>query len=95
MEISGVVSALVIGAAVGLLGRLVLPGRQHIGVLWTLVVGMAAALLGSLLASLLGVGDTGGVDWFEWLVQIALAGLGVAALDRALAGTERRPRRHA
>lgn len=56
---------------------------------------MAAALLGSLLASLLGVGDTGGVDWFEWLVQIALAGLGVAALDRALAGTERRPRRHA
>ncbi|MFD4021021.1 GlsB/YeaQ/YmgE family stress response membrane protein [Streptomyces sindenensis] len=95
MEISGLVSALVIGSAVGLLGRLVLPGRQHIGVLWTLVVGMAAALLGSLLASVLGVGATGGVDWIEWLIQIALACLGVTALDRALAGTERRPWRRA
>ncbi|MFD8945407.1 hypothetical protein ACFV00_25925, partial [Streptomyces californicus] len=65
MEISGLVSALLIGAAVGLLGRLVLPGRQHIGVLWTLVVGIGAALLGSLLASLLGVGSTRGVDWIE------------------------------
>ncbi|MFF5774387.1 GlsB/YeaQ/YmgE family stress response membrane protein [Streptomyces californicus] len=92
MEISGLVSALLIGAAVGLLGRLVLPGRQHIGVLWTLVVGIGAALLGSLLASLLGVGATRGVDWIEWLFQIVLAGLGVAALDRALAGTERKPR---
>ncbi|MEU1370597.1 GlsB/YeaQ/YmgE family stress response membrane protein [Streptomyces sp. NPDC005803] len=91
MEISGLVSALLIGAVVGLLGRLCLPGRQHIGVLWTLVVGIAAALLGSLLASVLGVGDTGGVDWIECLVQIVLAGLGVAALDRALAGTERHP----
>ncbi|WP_411097307.1 GlsB/YeaQ/YmgE family stress response membrane protein [Streptomyces sp. 020-2-3H-GM] len=88
MEISGLVSALLIGAAVGLLGRLVLPGRQHIGVLWTLVVGIGAALLGSLL----GVGSTRGVDWIEWLFQIVLAGLGVAALDRALAGTERKPR---
>ncbi|MDQ0982870.1 GlsB/YeaQ/YmgE family stress response membrane protein [Streptomyces sp. V2I9] len=92
MEISGLVSALVIGAAVGLLGRLVLPGRQHIGVLWTLVVGVAAALLGSLPASLLGVGATRGVDWIEWLIQVVLAGLGVAGLDRALAGTERKPR---
>ncbi|WP_406090640.1 GlsB/YeaQ/YmgE family stress response membrane protein [Streptomyces sp. NBC_01013] len=91
MEISGLVSALIIGTVVGLLGRLVLPGRQHIGVLWTLVVGIAAALLGSLLASVLGVGGTRGIDWIECLLQIVLAGLGVAALDRALAGTERRP----
>jgi uncharacterized membrane protein YeaQ/YmgE (transglycosylase-associated protein family) len=93
MHISGLVSALVIGTSVGLLGRLVLPGRQHIGVLWTLVVGMAAALLGSLLASVLRVGETRGVDWSEWIMQIVLAGLGVAALDRALSGTERRPRK--
>ncbi|MFE5113893.1 GlsB/YeaQ/YmgE family stress response membrane protein [Streptomyces sp. NPDC056663] len=91
MEISGLFSALIIGVVVGLLGRLVLPGRQHIGVLWTLVVGITAALLGSLLAAFLGVEDTRGIDWIECLIQIALAGLGVAALDRALAGTERRP----
>ncbi|MEU6595504.1 GlsB/YeaQ/YmgE family stress response membrane protein [Streptomyces sp. NPDC046881] len=85
MEISGVISAIVIGIVIGVLGRLVVPGRQHIGVLWTIVVGIAAALLGSAIAAGLGVADTKGPDWIEWFVQIALAAVGVAALDRALA----------
>ncbi|MET9336145.1 GlsB/YeaQ/YmgE family stress response membrane protein [Streptomyces cellulosae] len=83
MEIDGIISALVIGIVIGVLGRLVFPGRQHIGILWTILVGIAAALIGSALASALGVADTKGVDWVEWLIQIALAAVGVAALDRA------------
>lgn len=83
MEIDGIISALVIGIVIGVLGRLVVPGRQHIGVLWTILVGIAAALIGSALASAFGVADTKGVDWGEWLIQIALAAVGVAALDRA------------
>ncbi|MEU0335263.1 GlsB/YeaQ/YmgE family stress response membrane protein [Streptomyces sp. NPDC006193] len=85
MEVSGVVSAVVIGLLIGVLGRLLVPGRQHIGVLWTLVAGIAAALLGSALAALLGVAATDGPDWTEWFVQIALAAGAVAALNRALA----------
>ncbi|GGZ96372.1 GlsB/YeaQ/YmgE family stress response membrane protein [Streptomyces echinoruber] len=83
MEISGIISAIVIGIIIGLLGRLVVPGRQHIGVLWTIAVGIVAALLGSAIAAGLGVADTKGVDWIEWLIQIALAAVGVAAVDRA------------
>ncbi|WP_228917328.1 GlsB/YeaQ/YmgE family stress response membrane protein [Streptomyces sp. DH20] len=83
MEIDGIVSALVIGIVIGVLGRLVVPGRQRIGILWTILVGIAAALIGSALAAALGVADTNGVDWVEWLIQIALAAVGVAALDRA------------
>ncbi|MET8893296.1 GlsB/YeaQ/YmgE family stress response membrane protein [Streptomyces althioticus] len=83
MEIDGIISALVIGIVIGVLGRLVVPGRQRIGILWTILVGIAAALIGSALASALGVADTKGVDWVEWLIQIALAAVGVAALDRA------------
>ncbi|PKW05938.1 hypothetical protein SAMN05428944_7027 [Streptomyces sp. 1222.5] len=83
MEISGVVSAIVIGLVIGVLGRLVVPGRQHIGVLWTIAVGIVAALLGAAIAAGLGVADTNGPDWIEWFVQIALAAVGVAALDRA------------
>ncbi|MGW6908864.1 GlsB/YeaQ/YmgE family stress response membrane protein [Streptomyces sp. NPDC054940] len=85
MEISGIISALVIGIIIGVLGRLVVPGRQRIGVLWTILVGIVAALLGSALAAGLGVADTDGVDWIEWLIQIGLAALGVAALDRTKA----------
>ncbi|PWI13474.1 hypothetical protein DI272_04495 [Streptomyces sp. Act143] len=82
MEISGIISAIVIGIVIGVLGRLVVPGRQHIGVLLTILVGIVAALLGSAIAAGLDVADTKGVDWIEWLIQIGLAALGVAALDR-------------
>ncbi|MFF7727279.1 GlsB/YeaQ/YmgE family stress response membrane protein [Streptomyces sp. NPDC008001] len=85
MEISGIVSAIIIGLIIGVLGRLVVPGRQHIGVLWTILVGIVAAFLGAAIAHWLGVDDTKGVDWIEWLIQIGLAALGVAALDRAKA----------
>ncbi|EFL29873.1 predicted protein [Streptomyces viridochromogenes DSM 40736] len=85
MEIGGIISAIVIGIVIGVLGRLVVPGRQRIGILWTILVGILAALVGSALAAALGVADTDGVDWVEWLIQIALAALGVAALDRAKA----------
>ena len=62
------------------------PGRQRIGVLWTILVGIVAALIGSAIAAGFGVADTKGVDWVEWLIQIGLAALGVAALDRTKAG---------
>ncbi|MGW4819984.1 GlsB/YeaQ/YmgE family stress response membrane protein [Streptomyces sp. NPDC004227] len=86
MEITGIISAIVIGLIIGVLGRLVVPGRQHIGVLWTILIGIVAALVGAAMASALGVADTKGVDWIEWLIQIALAAVGVTALDRAKAG---------
>jgi uncharacterized membrane protein YeaQ/YmgE (transglycosylase-associated protein family) len=89
MEISGVISAIFIGIVIGILGRLALPGRQRIGILATIVVGIVAALLGSAVAAGFGVADTKGVDWIEWLIQIGLAALGVALLDR---GSTRRRR---
>ncbi|MEU3948408.1 GlsB/YeaQ/YmgE family stress response membrane protein [Streptomyces sp. NPDC029526] len=82
MEISGIISAIVIGIVIGVLGRLVVPGRQRIGVLWTILIGIVAAFIGTGIASGLGVADTKGVDWVEWLIQIALAALGVAAVSR-------------
>lgn len=82
MEISGIISAIVIGIIIGVLGRLVVPGRQRIGVLWTIAVGIVAAFVGSAIASAFDVADTEGVDWIEWLFQISLAALGVAAVQR-------------
>ncbi|MCI3240634.1 MULTISPECIES: GlsB/YeaQ/YmgE family stress response membrane protein [Streptomyces] len=82
MEISGVISAIVIGIVIGVLGRLVVPGRQRIGVLWTIAIGIVAAFIGTGIASGLGVADTKGVDWIEWIIQIALAAFGVAALNK-------------
>ncbi|WP_371583334.1 GlsB/YeaQ/YmgE family stress response membrane protein [Streptomyces sp. NBC_01314] len=85
MEIDGIISAIIIGIVIGVIGRLVVPGRQRIGILLTILVGIIAALIGTAIASGVGVADTDGLDWAEWLIQIALAALGIAALDRTKA----------
>jgi uncharacterized membrane protein YeaQ/YmgE (transglycosylase-associated protein family) len=69
------------GLIVGALGRLVLPGRQQIGLLATALVGIAASLLGGILA------DAFDVGWFiQLLVAILLAAVGIALF----ANSERR-----
>ena len=83
MEITGIISALLIGLVVGGLGRLVVPGRQHVSLLLTIFVGVVAAFLGTAAATVLGVADTAGIDWIELAMQVGLAGAGVAALSGA------------
>lgn len=80
MNISGIISAIVIGAIIGALGRLILPGRQPIGVIMTVLVGIVAAIVGTAIAQSVGVATTNGVDWIELVFQIGLAVLGVAVV---------------
>jgi uncharacterized membrane protein YeaQ/YmgE (transglycosylase-associated protein family) len=78
MTIQTILGAIVIGAIVGVLGRLVLPGRQPIGWLVTIVVGIVAALIGTAIAQVLGVKTTDGIDWIELVLQVVVAVIGVA-----------------
>ena len=78
MTAQGIITAIIVGAIIGALGRLVLPGRQSISILLTIVVGIVAALLGTVLANALGVNYTPGIDWIELFIQVGLAALGVA-----------------
>ncbi|MGL5850560.1 MAG: GlsB/YeaQ/YmgE family stress response membrane protein [Phycicoccus sp.] len=76
--ISSIITAIVIGAVIGALGRLVVSGKQDISILVTIAIGIVAALLGTLIAGLVGVSDTPGIDWIELLIQVLLAAVGVA-----------------
>ena len=78
MEVSGIITAIIIGLIIGALGRLVVPGKQDIPIWLTLVIGVVAAILGTLVAGALGVADTGGIDWIELIIQVAFAAVGVA-----------------
>jgi len=86
VTITGIITAIVIGAIIGVIGRLLVRGNQNISILMTIVVGIVAALLGTFLASLLDVEDTGGIDWIELAFQIVLAMIGVSLV----AGRKRR-----
>lgn len=89
MTITSVITAILIGIVVGVLGRLVLPGRQPIGFLVTILVGIVAAFIGTALARALGIPTaTSGIDWLELLVQVIVAAIGVA-LVAALMGRRR------
>ncbi len=89
MEVTGIITAIVIGLIIGALGRLVVPGKQDIPIWLTMLIGVVAAILGTFLAAALGVADTRGIDWIELILQIALAAAGVA-LVAGLRGRSRR-----
>jgi uncharacterized membrane protein YeaQ/YmgE (transglycosylase-associated protein family) len=78
MTATGIISAIIVGAIIGALGRLVVPGRQSMPVWLTIVVGIVAALLGSVIAGAMGVRETTGFDWIELFIQVVLAAVGVA-----------------
>lgn len=74
------------GAIIGILGRLLLPGRQNISMLTTIIVGILAATIGGLIADWIGVGETRGIDWWRHIIQLALAVLGVWLVARMGSG---------
>jgi uncharacterized membrane protein YeaQ/YmgE (transglycosylase-associated protein family) len=78
MTAGGIISALIIGLIIGALGRLVVPGRQHIPIWLTMLIGVGAALLGTAIARAGGFVNTHGIDWRELLLQVVLAAVGVA-----------------
>ena len=89
MTITSIITAILIGIVVGVLGRLALPGKQPIGMLVTILVGIVAAFIGTAIARALGIPTvTNGIDWLELLVQVIVAALGVA-LVAALMGRRR------
>ncbi|MEU7986060.1 GlsB/YeaQ/YmgE family stress response membrane protein [Streptosporangium canum] len=87
--IGSIVSAIVIGAIIGALARLIIPGRQNLSIGLTLIVGIVAALIGTLIAALLGIANTRGIDWWEHIIQLALAVIGVLLVVQMRAGKAR------
>jgi uncharacterized membrane protein YeaQ/YmgE (transglycosylase-associated protein family) len=81
VTVTGIITAIVIGAIIGALGRLVVPGRQPIPIWLTIVVGIVAAFIGTFIARAIGIPTaTSGIDWLELLVQVIVAAIGVVAV---------------
>ncbi|MFI6131434.1 hypothetical protein [Micromonospora sp. NPDC051141] len=90
MTVSTLVGALVVGLAVGGLGRLAVPGRKAVPVWLTLALGVAAALLGAIVTGLVDRRPDGTV-LVSLLVQCGFAAVAVilAVLAAGRPGAER------
>ncbi len=81
--ISSIIGAIIVGAIIGALGRLLLPGKQNISIVTTIVIGIVASFVGGLLLGLTTYNNAnGGIPWLAWLVGAILAALGILAYGR-------------
>jgi uncharacterized membrane protein YeaQ/YmgE (transglycosylase-associated protein family) len=77
----GIISWIIWGLIVGAVARLLLPGRQSIGLLWTIALGVLGALIGGFVATgLLGIADYDDFDLGSFLIAVltSVVLLGVA-----------------
>jgi uncharacterized membrane protein YeaQ/YmgE (transglycosylase-associated protein family) len=74
---------IVAGLVIGLLARLILPGRQRIGLLWTLVLGVLGSVIGGVVANLLSTGDIMELNVLGFVVAVIAAVALLAAAERA------------
>lgn len=83
-----IIGSIIAGIIIGVLARLVLPGRQNISFLVTVVLGILGALIGWVVAGWLGVETTDGPDWIRWIISIVVAALLIVGYERVMAGRQ-------
>jgi uncharacterized membrane protein YeaQ/YmgE (transglycosylase-associated protein family) len=87
MQILGLI---VIGIVIGILARLLLPGRQPIGAGLTVLLGIGGALVGGIVASAIGEGDIWELNFIGTVVGVIAAAALIGAADAAGLGRGRR-----
>jgi uncharacterized membrane protein YeaQ/YmgE (transglycosylase-associated protein family) len=93
----GIISWIIWGLVIGLIARLLLPGRQSIGLLLTIVLGIVGAVAGGFLATeVFGIADSDEFDIGSFLIAVVTSMLLLWLATRFLAdrgGREGRPLR--
>jgi uncharacterized membrane protein YeaQ/YmgE (transglycosylase-associated protein family) len=74
---------LVAGLIIGLLARLILPGRQRIGLLWTLALGVIGSLIGGTIANALNSGDIWELNFIGFVAAVVASVAVLAVAERS------------
>lgn len=89
----GLIGFLVFGLFVGALARLLLPGRQKIGLALTLLLGVVGSVVGGVIANLIGSGDVFELNIIGAIVAVlASVGLLAAAESAGIGAGDKRKR---
>ena len=67
----GIISWIFWGLFVGAVARLLLPGKQKIGFVWTILLGVAGSVLGGFLATeIIDIADSDDFDFGSFLIAV-------------------------
>ena len=86
MQILGLI---VVGLIIGVLARLIVPGKQRLSMLATLLLGVAGAVIGGVIASLLGTGDIFELNVIGFVVAVIAAVLLIGVAESLSGGRNR------
>ena len=86
MQILGLI---IIGIVIGIIARLVMPGRQHIGVLMTVLLGIGGAIIGGIVGSAIGTGNIFELNVLGTIIGIIAAVGLIAGAEAAGVGQDR------
>ena len=90
-----VLGLILIGIVIGVIARLVLPGRQSIGMVMTILLGIGGALVGGIVASAIGEGDIWELNAIGTIVGIVAAALLIAIAEGVGVGADEKRTRTA
>jgi uncharacterized membrane protein YeaQ/YmgE (transglycosylase-associated protein family) len=88
-----VIGFLVAGLVIGALARLIVPGRQNLGILATLLLGVVGSVIGGVIANLLGTGSIWELNVLGFVVAV-IASVLLVGVAEAIAGNRRRAIRY-
>ncbi len=77
---------LVAGLVIGLLARLLLPGRQKIGLLWTLALGVVGSLIGGTIANALNTGDIWELNVIGFIAAVVASVVVLSVAEKSALG---------
>jgi uncharacterized membrane protein YeaQ/YmgE (transglycosylase-associated protein family) len=90
--IGSIILAIIVGAIIGVVARLVMPGKQSIGMIMTVALGALGGLIGSWAAGYFGYHNAnGGVAWVPFFVGVGAAVI-LIAIYQSLTGRRTRTR---
>lgn len=78
-----IIGLIVVGLIIGVIARLIKPGRQNLSMLMTFALGLAGALIGGIIAGLIGTGEIFELNIIGFIVAVIAAILLIGVAEGA------------
>jgi uncharacterized membrane protein YeaQ/YmgE (transglycosylase-associated protein family) len=81
--VSTIIGAIIVGAIIGALGRLILPGKQNISLVVTILIGIVANVIVTFVVRQLGYSNSsGGIAWIPLILGAIVAAIIIVLYGR-------------
>jgi uncharacterized membrane protein YeaQ/YmgE (transglycosylase-associated protein family) len=80
--IGTIIGAIVVGAIIGALGRLLVPGKQNISLIVTILIGIVANVIVTLVVRQLGYANESGIAWIPLILGAVVAAVIIVIYGR-------------